>query len=53
MTTDPGPAQPYPSADDTPDPDCLPIDPADVTQKPLDGDRVIKAEPVTTDTPKA
>jgi hypothetical protein len=36
MTTDPAPASPNRSAEDTPDPDSLPIDPADVTQKRLD-----------------
>jgi hypothetical protein len=52
MTTDPTPAGPCRSAEDTPDPDSLPIDPADVTQEPLDRDRVIEAEFVTTDTSK-
>ena len=52
MTTDPTPARPYRSVEDTPDPDSLPIDPADVTQKALDRDRVIEAEHVTTHTPK-
>jgi hypothetical protein len=49
MTTHPVPARPYGSAEDTPDPDSLPIDPADVTQKPLDRDRLIDTEPITTD----
>jgi hypothetical protein len=55
MTTDPVPARPNGSAEDTPDPDSLPIDPADVTHKPLDRDRDrgIEAEPLTTDTSKA
>ena len=53
MITDPTPARPYRSAEDTPDPDSLPIDPNEVTQKPLDRERVIDAQPVTTDTSKA
>jgi hypothetical protein len=53
MITDPTPAEPYRSAEDTPDPDSLPIDPNEVTQKPLDRDRVIDTQPVTTDTSKA
>jgi hypothetical protein len=53
MTTAPAPASPNRSAEDTPDPDSLPIDPADVTQKPLDRDRVSEAELVATDTSKA
>ena len=52
MTTDPAPASPNRSAKDAPDPDSLPIEPADVTQEPLDRDRVIEAEFVTTDTSK-
>ena len=51
MTTDPTPAGPCRSAEDTPDPDSLPIDPADVTQKPLDRDRDIEPDSVT-DMPK-
>ena len=53
MTTDPAPASPNRSDEDTPDPDSLPIDPSDVTQKPLDRDRVIEAESVATNTSKA
>ena len=53
MTTDPTPAGRYRSAEDAPDPDSLPIDPQEVTQKPLDRERVIDAQPVTTDTSKA
>ena len=53
MTTDPAPASPNRSAEDTPDPDSLPLDPADVTQKPPDSERVIEAELVATDTSKA
>jgi hypothetical protein len=51
MTTDPTSAGPCRSAEDTPDPDSLPIDPADVTQKPLDRDRDIEPDSVT-DVPK-
>jgi hypothetical protein len=53
MITDPAPARPYRSAGNTADPDSLPIDPKEVTQKPLDRERVIDAQPVTTDTSKA
>ena len=53
MTTDPAPASPNRSAEDTPDPDSLPLDPADVTQKARDRDRVSEAEFVATDTSKA
>ena len=52
MTTSSSSASPDRSAEDRPDPDSLPIDPADVTQKPLDRDRVIEAELVATDTSK-
>jgi hypothetical protein len=51
MTTDPTPAGPHRSAEDTPDPDSLPIDPADVAQKPLDRDRDMEPGSVT-DVPK-
>lgn len=51
MTTD-SPAEPSGSAQDTPDPDSLPIDPAEVAQKPADRDRVVETEPVQTDTPE-
>ena len=51
MTTDPVPARPYPSAEDTPDPDTLPIDPAEMTQKPMDRDRDTEPESGT-DVPK-
>ena len=51
MTTDPTPGGPYRSAEDTPDPDSLPIDPADVTQKPMDRDRDMEPESAT-DVPK-
>jgi hypothetical protein len=53
MTTDPAPASPNRSAEETPDPDSLAIGPADVTQKPLDRDRVSEAEFVATDPSKA
>jgi hypothetical protein len=45
MITDPAPARPYRSAGNTADPDSLPIDPKEVTQKPLDRERVIDAQP--------
>ena len=51
MTTDPTPGGPYRSAEDTPDPDSLPIDPADVAQKPVDRDRDMELDSVT-DVPK-
>ena len=51
MITDPTPAEPYRSAEDTPDPDSLPIDPADVAQKPVDRDRDMELDSVT-DVPK-
>ena len=47
MTTDPTPAGPYRSPEDTPDPDSLPIDPADVAQKPVDRDRDMEPDSVT------
>ena len=53
MTTDPASASPNRSAEDVPDPDSLPIDPGEVTQKALERDCVIEAEFVTTDTSKA
>jgi hypothetical protein len=46
---DPTPADHSPPAQDTPDPDSLPIDPADVPQKPADRDRVAETEPVEKD----
>jgi hypothetical protein len=52
MTTDPVPARPHRAFKGTPDPDNLPIDPADVTQKPLDRERIIVTEPVATNTSK-
>jgi len=51
MTTDPTPAGRYRSAEDTLDPDSLPIDPADVAQKPVDRDRDMELDSVT-DVPK-
>ena len=51
MTTDPTSAGPHRSAEDTPDPDSLPIDPADVAQKPLDRDCDTEPDSVT-DVPK-
>ena len=51
MTTDPTPGGRYRSAEDTPDPDSLPIDPADVAQKPVDRDRDMELDSVT-DVPK-
>jgi hypothetical protein len=45
MITDPAPARPYRSAGNTAEPDSLPIDPKEVTQKPLDRERVIDAQP--------
>jgi hypothetical protein len=50
MTTDPTPAGPDRSVD-TPDPDSLPIDPADVAQKPVDRDRDMEPDSVR-DVPK-
>jgi hypothetical protein len=47
MATDPTPAEPYRSDEETPDPDSLPIDPADVPQKPLDRDRDVEPDSVT------
>ena len=47
MITDPTPAEPYRSAEDTPDPDSLPIDPNEVTHKPVDRDRDMEPETVT------
>ena len=44
MTTDPAPASPNQPAEDAPDPDSLPIDPGDVTQKPLERDCAIEME---------
>ena len=53
MITDPTPAEPYRSAEDTPDPDSLPIDPNEVTHKPVDRHRDRDMEPESvTDVPK-
>jgi hypothetical protein len=52
MITDPTPARTYRSAGNTTDPDSLPIDPKEVTQKPLDRERVIDAQPLRRIPPK-